>query len=148
MIRIKNKLLLLTLIYIGFSISSPAYADGMKLLKKHQCASCHSLAGAAPDSLSKLWQRKAPDLFYAGDKYRQAWIEKWLQNPKRIRPTGMYYMNHIKTGKKRNMVDQASLTKHVKLDALEAKGIASELAKLTTHSALIKAEVTIQHNKS
>jgi len=57
------------------------------------------------------WQRKGSDLFYAGNKYRPAWVEAWLQNPKRIRPAGMFYMDHVKSGPKRDLVDKATLSK-------------------------------------
>lgn len=140
MIKTFSKLLLLTFACISLSISITAHADGVELLKKHNCASCHALTGAAPSTLAELWQRKGPDLFYAGNKYRQAWLEAWLQNPKRIRPTGMFYMDHIKPGEKRNMVDTSSLTKHVTLNAADAKGITTALLSLKANTALIKAE--------
>jgi cytochrome c2 len=140
MTKTLSKLLLLTLAYISLTISITVHADGIELLKKHNCASCHALTGPAPSTLAEIWQRKAPDLFYAGNKYRQEWLEAWLQNPKRIRPTGMFYMDHIKPGEKRNMVDASNLTKHVKLNATDAKAIASALVKLKTNTALIKAE--------
>jgi len=145
MIKTFSKLLLLTLAYVSLTISITAHADGIELLKKHNCASCHALTGSAPNTLAELWQRKAPDLFYAGNKYRQEWLETWLQNPKRIRPTGMFYMDHIKPGEKRNMVDASTLTKHIKLSAADAKNIAAALVNLKTNTALIKAE---KHNAS
>jgi len=135
-----GKFLLLTLTYISLAISTTAHADGIELLKKHNCASCHALTGSAPSTLAEIWQRKAPDLFYAGNKYRQEWLETWLQHPKRIRPTGMFYMDHIKPGPKRNMVDTSNLTKHIQLNPTDAKAIASALVKLKINTSLIKAE--------
>lgn len=120
-------------------LPATATADGDSLLKQ-KCVSCHNLTGPAPTTLAALWQRKGPDLFYAGNKYRQAWVEEWLQNPKRIRPAGMFYMDHIKPGKKRDMVDEATLTEHPKLSAEDAKDVAESLAKLKENSALIEAE--------
>ncbi|MDX8405009.1 MAG: hypothetical protein R8K50_02530 [Mariprofundus sp.] len=61
--------------------------DG-KVILQQQCASCHNLTGPAPVTLTVLWQRKGPVLFYAGNKYRSEWIESWLQKPKQIRPSG------------------------------------------------------------
>ncbi|MDQ6954161.1 MAG: hypothetical protein Q9M20_01810 [Mariprofundaceae bacterium] len=103
------------------------------------------LTERAPSTLAELWKRKGPDLFYAGDKYRQEWIESWLQNPKRIRPAGMFYINHIKPGEKRDMVDASTLTNHVKLNASDAKKVAKILAEMKGHEALIKSE---KHNAS
>jgi len=143
MTRLLNKFILLTLTMISFS--TYAQANGMELLKQHNCSSCHALTGSAPDTLAKLWQRKGPDLFYAGNKYRQDWLEAWLQDPKRIRPTGMFYMDHIKPGAKRNMVDASTLSQHVQLNANDARVIASALSSLNANSTLIQAE---KHNPS
>jgi len=141
--KLLNVLLLFAPIYLGISVS--AHADGIELLKKHDCASCHALTGPAPATLNQLWQRKGPDLFYAGNKYRQTWVEQWLQQPKRIRPTGMFYMNHIKPGPKRNMVDESTLKEHIKLNKHDAKTIAATLASMKPFSGLIQAE---KHNAS
>jgi len=116
-----------------------ADANGMDILKE-RCVSCHNLQGPAPSTLAALWQRKGPDLFYAGNKYRQDWVEAWLQNPQRIRPAGMFYMDHIKPGPKRDMVDKSTLSKHLKLNATDAKAVAVALAGMKANSALIKAE--------
>jgi len=116
-----------------------ATADGGSILKQ-RCVSCHDLTGPAPVTLAALWQRKGPDLFYAGNKYRQAWVEAWLQNPKRIRPAGMFYIDHIKPGEKRDKVDEATLSKHMKLNAADANAVAAALAQMKGKSVLIKAE--------
>lgn len=113
--------------------------DGMAILNA-QCASCHDLKGPAPTTLAGLWQRKGPDLFYAGNKYRQSWVESWLQNPKRIRPAGMFYMDHIKPGEKRDVVDESTLVEHIKLNQKDAASVAAALASLEPHRALIDVE--------
>lgn len=48
------------------------------------CGGCHDLRGPADDSLAARSQRKAPPLFYAGNKFREDWLVAWLQNPTRI----------------------------------------------------------------
>jgi len=117
-----------------------AYAsDGMSILKA-QCASCHDMQGPAPATLAALWQRKGPDLFYAGNKYRQAWVERWLQSPKRIRPSGMFYRDHIRPGEKRDVVDVATLNEHIRLNADDAKSVAVALATMKANSSLVSAE--------
>jgi len=139
-VKLCSSLLLLSPICLSLLISSAAHADSLELLKKHNCNSCHTLTGPAPDTLTKLWQRKAPDLFYAGNKYQQAWLENWLQKPKRIRPAGMFYMNHIKPGPKQNIVDSSTLSEHVQLNSSDAKNIASALVSLKANTSLIQAE--------
>jgi len=120
-------------------IPSAANAMGAEILK-NQCASCHNLTGPAPASLGALWARKGPDLFYAGNKYRQEWVEGWLQNPARIRPAGMFYMQHIKPGPKRDVVDESTLSPHISLNADDAKAVAAALATMKAKDALIRAE--------
>jgi len=119
--------------------TSAIAGDGANILSE-RCASCHDLTGPAPTTLEKIWQRKAPDLFYAGDKYEQAWVEAWLQNPKRIRPAGMFYMDHIKPGEKRDMVDDSTLTDHIKLSKADASAVAEALAAKQPMNSLIDAE--------
>ncbi len=133
--------LLIPLLLLTLSALSPAMAaaDGSNILQQ-QCASCHNLTGPAATKLASLWQRKGPDLFYAGNKYNQTWVEVWLQQPGRIRPTGMFYMDHIKAGPKRDMVDQSTLSEHMKLDAADARAVAKALATMKANSALIKDE--------
>jgi len=116
-----------------------AVENGADILN-NRCVSCHNLKGPEASTLAALWQRKGPDLFYAGNKYNQEWVEAWLQKPRRIRPAGMFYMDHIKPGPKRDMVDEATLTDHIKLSAAEARAVAAALVTMKVNSALIKAE--------
>ncbi|HKI61075.1 MAG TPA: hypothetical protein VKA31_02170 [Mariprofundaceae bacterium] len=115
------------------------YAGGADILK-NQCASCHNLTGPAPTSLRDLWARKGPDLFYAGNKYRKEWVEAWLQSPNRIRPAGMFYVQHIKPGAKHDVVDESTLSPHMRLNADDAKSVAAALSTMKANNALIMAE--------
>jgi len=135
----KQLLMLPVLLASSVLLPAMAVADGTAILQE-RCASCHSLKGPASTTLAELWQRKGPDLFYAGNKYRSDWIETWLQNPKRIRSAGMFYMDHIKPGPKRDLVDPSTLKEHAKLNAADAKSVAVALAGLKANSALIKTE--------
>src|SRR3546814_21082258 len=36
-----------------------------------QCASCHALTRPADTTVEHLWNRKGPDLWYAGDKFNR-----------------------------------------------------------------------------
>jgi len=134
-----KRLVILSLFFIVSAPTGSIAADGTSILQQ-QCASCHNLNGPAPSTLSVLWQRKGPDLFYAGNKYRQKWLQSWLQNPKRIRPAGMFYMQHIKPGPKRDMVNAHTLSEHIRLNAGDAKSVAQALSVMKANSALIKAE--------
>ena len=129
--------LLIGLVASALLTSMASAATGMEILNS-SCSNCHNLTGPSPQTLSELWLRKGPDLFYAGNKYRQEWLEEWLKNPRRIRPAGMFYGNHIKPGEDHDVVDKATLIQHPKLSGEEAKEVAQELMTLRARSDLIK----------
>lgn len=118
--------------------SGVAVADEGKLQK--ECASCHNISGPVAQTLKEAFARKGPDLSYAGNKYRQEWLASWLQKPERIRPAGMYYGDHIKTGPKGDEIDPSTLTSHVAISKEDATAIATELMKLRPHDDLIARE--------
>jgi mono/diheme cytochrome c family protein len=131
-----------TIILLGAgALCSPAVMaeDGAAILGKN-CAACHNLKGPAPQTLKELWDRQGPDLFYAGNKYRQDWLVEWLQKPKRIRPAGEFYGNHIKPGAKSDEVDESTLKEHTALSKADAAAVAAELMKLRPHDDLIAKE--------
>lgn len=105
---------------------------------KRDCVACHDITGPAPTTLAALWERKGPDLFYAGNKYRQEWLEQWLQQPTRIRPAGMYYGNHMHSEGQTDEIDADSLVTHPALGAAEAASTAAALMTLQARSDLIK----------
>lgn len=121
---------------LGWAAAAPA-ADGAAILQA-RCAGCHALKGPAPQTLKALWERKGPDLFYAGNKYRREWLVAWLQAPKRIRPAGMYYGNHIKAGPERDMIDETTLTPHPALSREEAEAVTEVLMTFKAKAELIR----------
>jgi len=106
-----------------------AESAGAALLKS-QCMSCHALAKPESASLDRLWERKGPDLHYAGSKFKQPWLEKWLQKPVRIRPADELYARHVRGTDKEDAVDESTLTPHVKLSKAEAESVAAALMAL------------------
>ena len=119
--------------------SISASADGFDVIKKNKCESCHDFTGTLGVNKSGLW-RKGPALYYAGSKYQDGWVEEWLQNPERIRPAGAFYLDHVQTGRKYNVIRKETLKDHIKLNAKDAKDVAILLADLTAKNSLIKAE--------
>lgn len=104
--------------------------DGMGLLQSY-CSECHNLTGPAPSTLEELRQRKAPDLFYAGNKYRQEWLEGWLQEPTRIRPAGVFYADNVIDGDDGiDAIDEGKLVDHMPLRAQDAATAAAALMTL------------------
>jgi len=106
-----------------------AHADGADILNA-QCASCHALKKPQDTSLNYIWERKAPDLYYAGIKFQREWLVHWLQDPKPIRPAGYPYFKNVVPGKDHDEVDPAKLTAHPKLDAAAAEAVADALLAL------------------
>lgn len=104
------------------------------------CAGCHQMQGPADDSLEARRGRKAPPLFYAGNKFREDWLVEWLKQPTRLRPAGDYPPAHVKPGGKADEIDAASLTEHPALAPEKAKAVAAHLMTLTPNDALVEAE--------
>jgi len=123
-------------------ISTSAFADsaaGLKVMNKKECASCHALTSKAGAAAAGLW-RKGPALYYAGNKYNESWLKEWLQNPKQVRPSGMFYLDHVESGKRRDMIRKTSFPEHVRLTATEAKDVASALSEKRVKTALTRVE--------
>jgi cytochrome c2 len=126
-------------VILALAAGAASAADGDDLLAS-QCGSCHNLTGPSPATLQQLWQRKGPDLFYAGDKYRADWMEGWLQKPTRIRPAGMFYADHVKSGPEGDdEIDTATLTPHPALSAADAKTVTANLMQRKAKAELITA---------
>jgi mono/diheme cytochrome c family protein len=130
---------LLIVLMTFISCNRPALAEtsGRDILDS-QCQTCHAIAQKAPETLKELWERKGPDLSSAGIQYKKEWLKEWLQNPVRIRPAGVFYGNHIKTGKKSDEIDTASLVKHPQLSNEEAIRVTEVLMTLKQNQELVK----------
>jgi len=120
-------------------IAGPALAaDGIGAgLLKSQCIGCHAIAKPENTSLDRLWERKGPDLYYAGSKFNKPWLEKWLQNPVRIRPAGELYARHVKGGTKEDVVDESGMAPHPKLPKADAEAVAEALMALVAPAELV-----------
>ena len=120
-------------------VAGSALADESDAILEQRCVGCHAISGSAAQSVQELWQRKGPDLFYAGSKYKSEWLEKWLVKPRRIRPAGYHYVQHIQPGKKRDMVDAKTLQPHLALSADEAEEVTESLMKLKAPAEMVSA---------
>lgn len=133
------KLSILAILLGTAFVSSPALAadnPGTGILKA-QCISCHAIAKPENASLDRLWERKGPDLYYAGSKFNKSWLVKWLQEPVRIRPAGEFYTRHVKGSDKEDVVDESTLTPHVKLGQADAEAVADALMALSGPADLV-----------
>ena len=87
--------------------------QGWKVFKS-RCADCHAIEAPAADKmdLERIWKRKGPDLYHAGDKFQPEWLREWLQNPSELRPGGVFYSRHVVNGPEGDSIDSASIPKH------------------------------------
>lgn len=124
---------------IALAVTGHAYAgDGAFDLAKN-CGSCHALTKPAEASFERMRQRKAPDLWYAGDKFNADWLTAWLRDPKPIRPAGYPYFAHIRKGAAHDEVDPSTLVPHPKLSAADATAATTALMALKGPPDLVPA---------
>jgi cytochrome c2 len=124
----------------GFSSVASAQKSGPDILD-NQCAQCHALfsKGQQAQAIRAVRMRKGPPLFYAGNKYRKDWIIKWLQNPTRIRPGGMFFVNYVETSPRGDAISESRLpASHPKLTLDDAVAVAEALMALRAKSELIE----------
>jgi cytochrome c2 len=107
-----------------------AQAGAADLLTR-QCIACHAVSKPEQATLDRLLTRKAPDLYYAGNKFNKAWLVNWLQNPTTLRAGGAMFVNAVKPGDKSiDTIDPASVPAHPKLSAADAAAAADLLMAL------------------
>lgn len=122
---------------LGF-LAAPSWADGGANQLKSQCASCHAIEKPQDASLDRLWKRGGPDLYFAGSKFNKPWLVQWLQNPVRIRSAGELYRKHVKGSDKEDVIDETTLTPHVRLAKAEAETAADALMTLFGPAGLVE----------
>jgi len=125
------RIVLTSLLGVGMLVlaHAAAGADGADILKS-QCSACHALMPPAQATLDRLWERKAPDLDYAGVKFNRAWLVEWLQAPTPIRPAGYPYFKNVVPTDKGDEIDAAKRADHPRLSASDAAAAADALMAL------------------
>ncbi len=110
-----------------------------KIILKSRCGKCHAIKGPAATTLKDFKARKGPDLFYAGVKYNEEWLIKWLANPVPIRPAGFrYFKNIIVTEGSDDTVNWDALAEHVALTPDEAEMVAATLMTFMAYKGKVK----------
>lgn len=116
-----------------------AWAGGGQELLAKQCIACHAVTKPDNLTLEHLWERKGPDLYYAGSKFNREWLEAWLQNPTAIRPAGVMYSKVVKGNKgDTDQIDASQLSAHPKLSKEDAAQAAEALMALKAADGLIE----------
>ncbi|MDT8429672.1 MAG: c-type cytochrome [Pseudomonadales bacterium] len=121
--------------------SGAVLADGA-VIAREQCASCHALERPDYDKLglAERLQRKAPPLYYAGNKYRREWLLQQLQQPERIYPAGYFPLAPVLITEEGDMPDPAALIQHPALTAEQAAEVTDFLMSLRPYDDLIAAD--------
>lgn len=125
----------------GLALAGQVQADGAAAAEA-SCAGCHALE--APDyaalGVGERVARKAPPLFFAGNKYREGWLADWLQDPRPLRPAGYFPAAMAVTSTPEgDKADAAALYQHEPLDADTAQAVADHLMGLRPYDALVAA---------
>ncbi|MEK6589510.1 MAG: cytochrome C [Nitrospinota bacterium] len=97
--------LLLFALFLTIGIDESSALHYKEILDKKKCDSCHKFQGPPDKTIAEILKRKAPDLFYAGSKFKEEWLVGFLQKPTIIRPAGVLYVNNITGDKKDEIKD-------------------------------------------
>lgn len=118
----------LAFLIVGASPGKANPAAGKKVFEAKECAACHYTDGPAKEkTIADQLAKKGPELWYAGSKFKKAWLEKWLADPKPIRP--MAY----------NSLSEKNPGDHPKLSGDDAAAVTDFLMSLTSDA--VKAGV-------
>lgn len=120
---------LAVIVSFGFAITALSAADnvsadpaaGEGVFNANNCGDCHYTQGPAKEkTIADQLAKKGPELWYAGSKFQQPWLEQWLQDPQPIR--NMKY----------NSMTEENPGGHPKLAAGDATSVTEFLMSLTS----------------
>ncbi len=124
---------LIIIILLSRSVSA-AEANKGEALFTANCASCHStIRPVARPTIDERLNEEGPNLWYAGSKYKEGFLSRWLQDPAPLR--GMEYNSLLATAE----------GTHMALGGAEAVQIAAYLMELKSPDVIdieIKAKTT------
>jgi mono/diheme cytochrome c family protein len=96
-------------------------AEGKKAFDSKKCGGCHQQTGPAKEkTIADQLAKKGPELWYAGSKLQKPFLQKWLRDPKPIRPMEFYSLTKKNAGN------------HPRLDGKNADDVADYLMSLTS----------------
>ncbi len=135
-LRLCGAILLLITFY---SIPAFAQPDIEAILKKNRCIECHLFDSQQTIAYD---QKRAPDLFFAGEKFQEKWLLKFLIDPEIIRPGGYITDSGYLKGKPESK-------SHIRLSRQDAIPVSQYL--LTLKSTLLESvniNNTLEKSKS
>ena len=114
----KTKFIFFSLFVAFISHCFNDFAYCKTIIEKLGCDGCHRFS-----SNSNEKNRTAPDLFFAGNKFKTDWLISFLQDPETIRPGGFILSPNFLTG--------AKTKKHPTVSSREVNLLIDFLMKLT-----------------
>lgn len=95
--------------------------DGRAVFEAKNCSGCHQTAGPATEkTIQDQLSQKGPELWYAGDKFKKAFLGSWLKDTKPIRPY------------KYNSLTEKNKDDHPRLSAKDAQQVSEYLMTLVS----------------
>lgn len=133
-----NRLALWALVLTAFSGTRLAHADPAQTVAA-QCASCHAIQIPDYKALGRdeRLTRKAPPLYFSGNKYREQWLLNFLQTPSTIYAAGYFPDHKLRESEEGDMPDASALTSHISLSATEAREVTDYLMALRPFDELV-----------
>lgn len=109
-------------VVLGVGAGSMAGApEGKRIFEERDCTACHQTEGPAREkTIADQLAKKGPELWYAGSKFKDGFLARWLADPQPIRPMEYYSLTE------RNKGD------HPALPSAEAAEVAAYLMTLTS----------------
>lgn len=104
-----------------------------------QCASCHAIERPNYEALGRDERvtRKAPPLYFAGNKYREQWLLTFLQTPSTLYAAGYFPDHRLIESDEGDLPNESALTSHINLSEKDAKEVAAYLMALRPFDELV-----------
>jgi len=126
--RVSQCCIIASLLTLFLTTGNGFAASGEDVFKSKKCNACHSMSGSPASSFIEQQKKKGPDLWYAGSKFQEKWLENYLQKPENIRPLAF------------GSVKEKNTLKHPALSAADAKTVTAYLTSLKS-AAVTKGAV-------
>lgn len=108
-------------LFFSAGASYAGVSEGKGIFNSKNCGDCHQTQGPAKEkTIEDQLAKKGPELWYSGSKFQKAFLDKWLKDPKPIRPMEFYSLTKKNSGN------------HPKLAGKEAEEVVAYLMSLTS----------------
>lgn len=111
------------------TVQNNTAVTGQKLFQE-KCSSCHTATIPNQKDALDAAKKEAPSLAFAGTKFRQEWLEKWLIAPSAIRPAGFLSFRFVDSLPTGDRVNISRVPMHPALTGEEAKTVVTYLMSL------------------